>query len=400
MSITRSMRWIKTTMVAGALAAGALMAVTGPRAVAQGPTGSIHGHVQNAAGVAVTTGDVKLTRDVTPSANSQFKYDFPVDQNGNYKSDGVAEGLYTAVYMQGASPVDLLSKVKITANTDTAADFDMTRKDFIDKMTPEEKQQLADYKAKVAAASTENAKIASLNNALQQARADMESTHANCTTPKPDNVVCPPPPANFDQAASLLQDAVAAKPDQSILWFTLGDAQRGQKKYDDAAVSYNKAVTLNDASKKPNPELDAAAYNNLGQAKAEAGQTEDAVAAFEAAVKAQPSQASMYYFNEAAIFFNKGQNGDAAAFTAALAAADKAIAVDPTQAMPYYIRATALIQNATVDKSGKIIAPPGCAEAYQKYIELAPNGEYAQDATDVLTSLGETIHSSYKAKKN
>ncbi len=35
---------------------------------------------------------------------------------------------------------------------DSAVDFDMTRQEFIDKMTPEEKKELADYKAKVACA--------------------------------------------------------------------------------------------------------------------------------------------------------------------------------------------------------------------------------------------------------
>jgi hypothetical protein len=57
------------------------------------------------------------------------------------------------------------------------------------------------------------------------------------------------------------------------------------------------------------------------------------------------------------------------------------------------------VQKASVDKSGKIVLPPGCAEAYQKYIELAPNGPHVQDAKDVLASAGETIHSSYKAGK-
>jgi hypothetical protein len=52
-----------------------------------------------------------------------------------------------------------------------------------------------------------------------------------------------------------------------------------------------------------------------------------------------------------------------------------------------------------VDKTGKVVAPAGCAEAYQKYLELAPNGPHAKDSTDVLNSLGETIHSSYKAGK-
>ncbi len=70
-----------------------------------------------------------------------------------------------------------------------------------------------------------------------------------------------------------LQQAITAKPGPGYpLYFTLGDAQTGQKKYDDAAVSYQKAIDLNDASKKPNPDLDSASYNNLGQGEGEPGQ--------------------------------------------------------------------------------------------------------------------------------
>lgn len=397
MSITMNMRWMKTITVAAALAFGAFVPGALPQAYADGATGSIHGHVQNAAGITIGNGDVKLTKDSTPSETSQYKYDLPVDSDGNYKSSGIEAGTYSAVFFQGPKLVDVLSRVKVDVNQDTAVDFDMTRQEFVDKMTPDEKKDLAAYKAKIAATSAENARIAGLNNNLKQARDLMKQTHANCKTPKPDDVVCPPSTDQFDQAATLLQQAISAKPDQGILWFSLGDAQTGQRKYDDAATSYQKAIDLNDAAatdpkKKANPDLDAASYNNLGQAKVSQGKIADGVAAYEAAAKAKPAQAEMYYGNEAAALFNHGD------MDAALAAADKAIAADPTQADPYFVRGESLIQKATVDKSGKISAPPGCADAYQKYLELAPDGRHAQEAKDILSSLGETVHTSYKKK--
>jgi len=404
MSITGTMQWTKSLMVAGALAVCAFAPGAVQQAAAQDPTGSAHGHVQNAAGVTETHGDVKFTTDSNPNENTKFKYDLTVGPDGTYKSDsnGIIAGSYTVVFMQDGKLVDELNHVKIDIGQDATVDFDMTRPDFLSKMTPQQKKELADYKAKVSAASAENAKINNLNGNLQQSRTLMKASHANCTAPKSDAEVCPATSASYDQAATLMLAAVTDKPDQPILWFTLGDAQTGQKKYDDAATSYNKAITLNDASKKPNPELDGAADNNLGQSQAKAGKTADAVASFDAAVKAQPTQAGLYYFNEAAVFFNKAQTGgDPGAFTAAATAADKAIAADPTQPLPYYIKATALIQNATVDaKTNKIVAPPGCAEAYQKYLELAPDGQYADDATSILASMGQVVHNSYKAKKN
>jgi hypothetical protein len=85
---------------------------------------------------------------------------------------------------------------------------------------------------------------------------------------------------------------------------------------------------------------------------------------------------------------------------ATLAAADKAIAADPAKPIPYYFKGQALVQNATVDpKTQKIVAPPGCIEAYEKYLELAPDGPMAPEVKQVLEGMGQTIKSSYKAKK-
>jgi hypothetical protein len=33
-----------------------------------------------------------------------------------------------------------------------------------------------------------------------------------------------------------------------------------------------------------------------------------------------------------------------------------------------------------------LVAPPGCVEAYKKYLELAPNGQYAADVKSILAA--------------
>jgi hypothetical protein len=83
-----------------------------------------------------------------------------------------------------------------------------------------------------------------------------------------------------------------------------------------------------------------------------------------------------------------------------VAAADKAIAADPKRPIPYYLKGQALIGKATLDtKTGKIDAPPGCQEAYQKYLELDPTGPFAADAKQVLTEMSQTQSTNYKASK-
>ena len=80
--------------------------------------------------------------------------------------------------------------------------------------------------------------------------------------------------------------------------------------------------------------------------------------------------------------------------------AQEAQAADPNKPIPYYLKGKALINKASVDpKTNKIVAPPGCAESYEKYLELAPDGPFAADAKSVLAEMGTTVKGTYKAGK-
>ncbi len=386
----------KWSTLAASLAMFALVAC--PALLRAQQTASIHGHVNNPIGSPVAKGEVRLTQDrSTDEKTRKYLYTFQLDTNGDYKGANVAPGTYLVIVFQEGRSVDFYDNVTLAANDDKVLNFDMSRKEYIDKMTPEEKKQLEEFKKKNSEVAAANAKIANLNSTLTQARADTKA-------------------GNYDAAAKAMQDATAAKPDEAILWVALGDAQLGQadsaakavkaagksptsdpevqQKYNDAAASYKKAVDANAASKKPNVDTAAAAYNQLGQAYAKAGNGKDASDAYEAAAKADPAKGGMYYFNEAATMYNAGKLEEAGT------AADKAIAAEPNRADAYYIKAQALIPKATVDpKTQKIVAPPGCVEAYQKYLELAPDGPRAEEVKGILTGIGAEVKSTYKAGK-
>jgi hypothetical protein len=53
---------------------------------------------------------------------------------------------------------------------------------------------------------------------------------------------------------------------------------------------------------------------------------------------------------------------------------------------------------ATTDANGKIAAPPGTVEAFQKYLDLKPDGPFAQPAKDMIASLGGTVQTNFSAK--
>ncbi len=385
----------------GGILAASTIAILGSavpgRVQAQVAPGEIHGHVNNAAGQPVTRGEVRLTTDrASEEKNRKYPYVFPIGPNGDFKGTGITPGNYLVIVYQDGKSLDFVDQVAIKTGVDTLQNFDMTRKEYMDKMTPEERKAIEDFKKKNSEATQANAKIANLNGLLLQARTSIKAK-------------------NFDDAITAMTTATGAKPDEGILWVTLGDAQLGAadaaaaaartahtnpadaailQKYKDAAASYQKGVDLNAASKKPSPETAGAAYNQLGQALAKTGDVKAAAAAYDKAAAAQPAQAGMYMFNEAATLLNANANDDAAA------AADKAIAADPKRADAYYIKGQALISKASVDpKTNKITAPPGCVEAYQKYLEISPDGPRAPEIAAILSGIGATVPTKFKAGK-
>jgi tetratricopeptide (TPR) repeat protein len=343
---------------------------------AQQQTGSIHGHVQDPAGTPIANAQVQVSTD-----GKTALYTFNTDPNGDYKGDTIKPGSYVVtMYIKGPNdanfkPVDRFESVKIDAGANVVQDFDLSRPDYIKKLSPEEQKQLADAKTKNAGIVKENAQVKNLNADLASARQDIKDK-------------------KFDDAATLMQKDTTAKPDAAVLWVELAIAQNGQKKYDDAIISAKKAIDSNATSKKPSPEIEGAAQNTLGEAYAGKNQIPDATAAYDAAAKAQPANAGMFYSNEAIVLAKSGGNADAVA-----AAADKAIAADPSKPVPYYLKGQALIAKATVDpKTNRIIAPPGCEEAYEKYLQLDPNGPMAADAKNILEQIGSKQAKSYHAK--
>ena len=377
-----------------AVAVAALLAA--PMMPAQEQPAKVHGKVVNPAGQPLSSGEVKFTKDVTtPFKDEKFTNTVEIDKDGTYTAPGVAPGEYFIYVIQGDKTLDR-QQVKFTAGQDATLDFDMTSERYMKALTPEERKAIEDFKAKNAAATANNKVIANLNATITAVRADIK-------TPTP----------NFDKDIADMKQATEQRPTEGLLWAVSGEvffaqgkkqaaADRANKTspmqddavktaYGNAANSFQKAADLMGAGSKPNVEQQATVLNQLGNVLAEEGKPTDAGAADDKAVALQPKSAGTYYYNEAAVMFNAHQDD------AALAAADKAIAADPNQPMPYYIKGQELLAKATVDAKGTIVAPPGCVDAYQKYLQLAPDGSEAGAVKDVLASLGQKVETRYKA---
>jgi tetratricopeptide (TPR) repeat protein len=379
-----------------AIAAPAAFVVLHPAALtAQAAPATVTGVAKDPAGQPEKTGEIRFSTDKTsPADKRKYDYTVPLGPDGTYKATNIAPGSYIIFFFQGDKSI-WFHDVELKAGDNKTVDFDLSSEEYLKGLSPEDRAKLDEAKKKNAGILAENAKIADVNKTLLAGRADEK------TDP--------------DKAVTELTPLTSVRPNEPIIWAALGEAQLAaadkaraaavaaktpltdpalEQKYADAAASYQKALDLNAAAKKPDPGLAFSSYLNLGQALGRSGKVDEAAAAYENAAKADPTKAGVAFYNEAAVYFNAQKLKEAAE------AADKSIAADPKRADTYYIKASALIPGATLDPATKkFVLPPGCLEAYQEYLELDPTGRHAQDVKDLLANLGQAQKSSFKAKK-
>jgi tetratricopeptide (TPR) repeat protein len=294
------------------------------------------------------------------------KYALKTNSNGQFYSVGITLGTYTVTLVQNGTVLEERGNAVIEASGERVVDFDLGK----DNATTEEQRKKAESSQK------NSEKIKGLNASLKQAK-DLEGA------------------GNYDQAISVLQQATQVDPNQDLVWGYLGDAQRGAaahatdpqaktKGYQDAIESYQKALAIKPTS--------GAYMAQLADAYAHTGQTDKAVEQYAAAAQADPPNAGTYYYNEGVVFTNTGKSDEA------VTALDKAIQADPTRADAYYLKGQALIAKATT-KDGKVVAPAGTAECFNKYLELQPTGKYADVAKQMLGMLGASVETGYGKSK-
>jgi tetratricopeptide (TPR) repeat protein len=226
----------------------------------------------------------------------------------------------------------------------------------------------------------------------------------------------------FADSEALMLKVTQDNPNLILPWVELGLAQLGLKKYSESEASFKKALGIDPASLKlahaddfyqspdappgtvaptatrasrnvaggsvnsgENRTMDVqgVSWASLGEIYAHEKKFAEATAAFDSAARYYPANAALYRHNETVAFFQAGNS------EGQLAAANQAIGLDPARAANYYFKGQSLVSKATLDpQTQKMILPAGCAEAYQKYLELEPNGPYSADAKGVLTAAG------------
>jgi tetratricopeptide (TPR) repeat protein len=324
------------------------------------------------------------------------KYTLKTNKKGEYFSLGISSGKYRVSLYKNADDLTAGKELfyqngfLVTLGENTL-DFDLKKEQEKaaqgQGLTPEQMKQRQESTEK---AKKENNTIKTLNEKILAANAAAKA-------------------GDYDTAINTLTEATQIDATRDVIWAQLADAYRGSalkqtdpaeksKRLQEALSDYQKAIEIKQknmetAPKKPedNKQL-AAYYNNLGEAAGKAAKVEEAVKAYTQAAQVNPEGAASYYYNAGAVLTNAGKVDDA------IAAFEKCIAADPTKADAYYQKGVNMIGKATL-QGDKMVAPPGTAEAFNKYLELAPTGPYADVAKQMLATIGAPVQTSLGTKK-
>jgi tetratricopeptide (TPR) repeat protein len=347
-------------------------------------TGSVKGVCKDDDGKPIGGAEVEWL-----STDTGHKYTLKTNNKGEYFSLGINPGRYNVTLFKDGKQLFYFKGIPVAVD-ETTQDFDLKKEHSAaagQGMTAEQAAKVNEANAKAA---NEKKTVGTLNEKINAARAASNA-------------------GDYDTAISTLNDANQLDSSRDLIWFYLADAYRmsaaaqtdlaeKQKRFGLAAAAYQKAIDLRTASETAQKEADntqkvAAYYNNLAEVYSKSGKVDDAVATYKKAADLDPSHAGSYLFNEGAVLTNAGRADEA------IAVWDRVIAADPTKAEAYYQKGLNLLAKMTIGKDGKTIAPEGTAAAFQKYLELAPTGRYAQAAKDLLTSIGSSVETGFGNKK-
>ena len=196
----------------------------------------------------------------------------------------------------------------------------------------------------------------------------------------------------YDQAVASFTKATDLDPKQHVVWAQLAEVEMnfaGTKSGADADAEMQKGLAAYAKAIELKPD-DAGYHNNYALALARAKKFPEAQGELTKAATLDPPNAGRYYYNLGALLVNAGQNEPAGE------AFKSAIEKDPNYADAQYQYGVYLLSKATVGGDGKVTPVVGTAEAFQKYLQLKPDGPFADSAKSMLASLGSTIDTSYK----
>ncbi len=346
-------------------------------------TSSLEGDVKGEDGQPLKGALVKIDR-----TDIKGSYKVKTDKKGHYFHAGLPLGTYVISVEVDGKVVDNVKGVRTRLGDPVAINFDLQErkrkrmamqqaaeqgkltKEQARDMSPEEKAAMEKTMKERETAMKKNA---ALNTAFNEGMTAMQAK-------------------SYDAAVAAFLKASEMDAKQHVVWAQLAEAYVGQAGTKagaerDATMAkgleaYGKALEL-----KPD---DAAYHNNFALALVKAKKIPEAQAELTKAAQINPTGAGQYYYNLGAVLTNTGQAD------AATEAFKKAIEADPNYAEAYYQYGVSLMSKAQITPDGKVTPAPGTQEAFEKYLQLKPDGPNAESAKGMLASMTSTVSTQYK----
>ncbi|HWZ98167.1 MAG TPA: tetratricopeptide repeat protein [Candidatus Dormibacteraeota bacterium] len=361
-------RWARTWAMAAMVAAAMLFAVA-PRAKAQD------------SGISGTLSDLegKPWPNYTVSLESEqgAKTDTKTDASGKYTFSGLKTGTYK-IYVMLPYQKDpyLAGQVKVASGQNVPADLNLL--ELVAKKNPE-------YAAAVKKQAEEGKKASGMKqhfDAGDVALAASRQAKADYTQAKADqrDALKQQEKENAEKAVTEFEAAKAAAPEKDqnlpLIYSRLGDAYEASGRSDDAIAAYKSAIEIKPAAN---------FYMNLGGVQGRAGKTEDATASFQKAAELDPANAAQAWRNYGIIMYKANKTQEA------IEPLKKSTELDPKNAQAWYLLATCMMADPSIYKqtasSIEVNPKPGTVEAFQKAIDLDPNGPWGKEAKAGLDQL-------------
>jgi len=179
-----------------------------------------------------------------------------------------------------------------------------------------------------------------------------------------------------EDAIREFQAALDREPNNATTHSLLSLAYAQAGRLPEATASCRRALELEPS--------EAAHHNNLGTLLIRDGQVQEGVRHIEQAARLDPERAATYHFNLGAALLNADRARDAVGHFR------QALRSNPTFAVAHFFLAVALVRSSPreVSSPGHVRAAPDAVEAFQRYLQLAPDGEYVERAREYLKQLG------------
>jgi len=340
---------------------------------------AIEGVVKGADGQPIQKAEILIERKDMKGTYKGAK----TDKKGHYIYNGLPLGKYrVSVIIDGqekdfiegvqtrlGDPVDISFDLKKSADQAKAAESGSLTKDQERGLSKEQLEILEKRKKENAAAIQKNK---ALNDAFNAGKDAMAAK-------------------NYDAATQAFAKATEIDPAQHVIWASLADAYT-QLASTKTGAEQEDALTKGGAAWQKAIELksdDPGYHNNYALALAKGKKYPEAAAELEKAAQLDPPAAGKYYYNLGALLINAGQTDPACE------AFKKSIGADANYADAQYQYGVCLVAKATVAPDGKIIPPDGTIQAFQKYLELKPDGQFAEAAKGMLATIQGGIDTKY-----